>query len=118
MAQFAEQIQAYDTDILYPVLDGSGLEGAWDFTINYNALATVAAGPAQAFAEARAWAGVAPARPTAEPAEPSGSVSFADAIEKQLGLKLERHKRPEPVLVIDHIEEKPTRRMPPCPSLC
>jgi uncharacterized protein (TIGR03435 family) len=23
-------------------------------------------------------------------------------------LKLEAHKRPEPVLVIDHIEEKPT----------
>jgi uncharacterized protein (TIGR03435 family) len=29
-------------------------------------------------------------------------------LEKQLGLKLERHRRPEPVLVIDHIEEKPT----------
>ena len=50
--------------------------------------------------------GAAPV-PSAEPAEPSGSVSFADAIEKQLGLKLEKHKRPEPVLVIDHIDEKP-----------
>jgi len=28
------------------------------------------------------------------------------AIEK-LGLKLEVHKRPEPVLVVDHLEEKP-----------
>jgi uncharacterized protein (TIGR03435 family) len=40
--------------------------------------------------------------------EPSGNVSFIDAIEKQLGLRLETHKRPEPVLVIDHNEEKPT----------
>jgi uncharacterized protein (TIGR03435 family) len=27
---------------------------------------------------------------------------------KQLGLKLEKTKRPVPVLVIDHVEEKPT----------
>jgi uncharacterized protein (TIGR03435 family) len=108
MAQFAEQIQAYDTGILYPVLDGTGLEGAWDFTINYNALATLAAGMVQAAAESRARAGVNPAGPAAEPEEPSGAISFADGIEKQLGLKLEKHKRPEPVLLIDHIEEKPT----------
>ena len=34
--------------------------------------------------------------------------SIFDAIDKQLGLKLEMHKRMIPVLVIDHIEEKPT----------
>ena len=27
---------------------------------------------------------------------------------KQLGVKLEKVRRPSPVLVIDHIEEKPT----------
>jgi uncharacterized protein (TIGR03435 family) len=31
-----------------------------------------------------------------------------DAVSKELGLKLEKQRRPEPVLVIDHIEEKPT----------
>jgi uncharacterized protein (TIGR03435 family) len=36
-----------------------------------------------------------------------GSLSFIDAIKKELRLKLEAHKRREPVLVIDHIEEKP-----------
>ena len=30
-----------------------------------------------------------------------------DALNKQLGLKLEMQKRPLPVLVIDHVEEKP-----------
>jgi len=40
--------------------------------------------------------------------DPSGAVSLTDALNKQLGLKLEAQKRPMPVLVIDHIEEKPT----------
>jgi uncharacterized protein (TIGR03435 family) len=31
-----------------------------------------------------------------------------DAVSKQLGLKLEKQRRPMPVLVIDHIEERPT----------
>jgi uncharacterized protein (TIGR03435 family) len=108
MAQFAEQIQAYDTSILYPVLDETGIEGAWDFTLSYNPLANAAGLLAQAAAEARARAGVDAPAPSAEPSAPSGSVTFADALEKQLGLKLEKHKRPEPVLVIDHMEQKPT----------
>jgi uncharacterized protein (TIGR03435 family) len=99
MAQFAEQIQAYDTDIYYPVLDGTGMEGAWDFTINYDAMA----GPNARFPQLSAGA----ATPDGEASEPTGSVTFAEAIGK-LGLKLEVHKRPESVLVIDHIEEKPT----------
>jgi uncharacterized protein (TIGR03435 family) len=35
-------------------------------------------------------------------------VSFYDAVRKELGLKLVKEKRPEPVLVIDHIDEQPT----------
>jgi uncharacterized protein (TIGR03435 family) len=31
-----------------------------------------------------------------------------DALPKQLGLKLEMQKHPKPVLVIDHVEQKPT----------
>jgi uncharacterized protein (TIGR03435 family) len=34
-------------------------------------------------------------------------LSFAEVIEKQLGLKLKTEKRLMPVLVIDHIEQKP-----------
>ena len=40
--------------------------------------------------------------------DPVGGVSLLEAVEKQLGLKLVEQKRPVPVLVIDHIEEKPT----------
>ncbi|MGD0873335.1 MAG: TIGR03435 family protein [Bryobacteraceae bacterium] len=101
MAQFAEQIPAYDSDIYYPVLDGTGISGAWDFTLNYDAMATLNA-------RFPLFGGGAAANPNGEASDPSGSISFVNAIEKQLGLKLEVHKRPEPVLVIDHIEEKPT----------
>ena len=39
---------------------------------------------------------------------PSGAVTLFEAIEKQLGLKLEAKKRPVAILVIDHAEQKPT----------
>ena len=41
MAQFAEQIEGYDPDIYYPVLDGTGITGAWDFTLDYDAMANL-----------------------------------------------------------------------------
>ncbi len=104
MAQFAEQIQAYDPDMFYPVLDGTQLDGAWDFTINYDAFAKVLA---DLLARTRLLAGRG-ADPNGGVSDPSGAVSFTDVLEKQLGLKLEKQKRPEPVLVIDHIEETPT----------
>jgi uncharacterized protein (TIGR03435 family) len=40
--------------------------------------------------------------------EPTGVLTIFEAVEKQLGLKPELHKRPMPVTVIDHIEHKPT----------
>jgi len=102
MTQFAEQIRGYDPQIFHPVLDGTGIEGAWDFTLNYNLVLPLP--PVLLAARAAATPGGAPA----DAADPGGAISFVQAIERQLGLKLETHKRPEPVLVIDHIEEKPT----------
>jgi uncharacterized protein (TIGR03435 family) len=43
-----------------------------------------------------------------EPAAPTGAISLPDAIARQLGLKLELQKLTVPMLVLDHIEEKPT----------
>jgi uncharacterized protein (TIGR03435 family) len=95
MAQFAEQVRGFSAMLFYPVEDGTNLEGAWDFSVTYSVQASI---------------GIrAPgAGPAAEASEPSGQLSFNEAVEKQLGLKFETHKRPEPVLVIDHIEEKPS----------
>lgn len=44
----------------------------------------------------------------ASAADPNGAVSFYEAVSKELGLKLVKEKRPEPVLVIDHIDDQPT----------
>jgi uncharacterized protein (TIGR03435 family) len=91
MAQFAEQLPLVaPIYIRNPVLDASGIEGAWDFTLSFSPV------PPKM---------VAAASPDA--ADPSMAVSLFDAIERQLGMKLEMHKRALPVLVIDHIEEKP-----------
>jgi len=39
---------------------------------------------------------------------PEGGITLFDALEKQLGLKLEKRNLPMPVAVLDHIEQKPT----------
>lgn len=100
MAQFAEQMQALDSGILYPVHDETGLEGAWDFTLNYDAYSRLYDLPV--FRRAAAAADT-----NGQAAEPSGSISFLDAVQKQLGLRIETRKRPEQVLVIDSMLEDP-----------
>jgi uncharacterized protein (TIGR03435 family) len=105
MAQFADQLLklegTYGEYIKSPVLDATGLTGGYDFVLKFSppsALKTTAPAPAPA-----ATSSDAPAV-----SDPSGAVSLFDAINKQLGLKLEKQRRPVPSLVIDHIEEKPT----------
>jgi len=108
MAQFVEQIptiaQLY---IRNPVIDASGIEGAWDFTLTFNLIPPTmnlgGGGGGRGDAPAPGSATGAPA----DAAEPSTAISFFDAVERQLGLRLEMRKRNLPVLVIDHIEEKP-----------
>jgi uncharacterized protein (TIGR03435 family) len=41
-------------------------------------------------------------------AEPAAGYTLFEAIEKQLGLKLESVKKPQPVYIIEHLEQKPT----------
>jgi uncharacterized protein (TIGR03435 family) len=96
IAQFAEALSWIGSDLSLgsPVLDDTGLNGAWDFTLNFSSAGLLR----------RSGDG----GDVGQIEEPNGAVSIFDAIDKQLGLKLEMHKRPIPVLVIDHIEEKPT----------
>jgi uncharacterized protein (TIGR03435 family) len=81
------------------VYDETGLEGAFDFTLNFSV-----AGMVQGAMRGGRDGGAA----GAEAAEPVNTISLSEAFEKQLGLKLEQVKRPGQVLVIDHIEQKPT----------
>jgi uncharacterized protein (TIGR03435 family) len=103
MAQFADQLQILASNYVhYPVVDGTGLEGAWDFTISFS---PIAAAQLAGLRVANPFGG-GPDGPAAS--DPVGGTSLFDAVEKQLGLKLEMQKRSYPGLVIDHIEEKPT----------
>jgi len=105
MAQLGEELQRMAPGYIHsPVLDSTGLKGSWDFTLSFSSAVLTQAG---------AHIGPPPAAPaatssTVAASDPNGAVSLFDAVSKQLGLKLEKQRRPAPVLVIDYIEEKPT----------
>jgi uncharacterized protein (TIGR03435 family) len=83
-ADLAQQVQtlapAYFGD--KPVVDLTGLKGVYDFQLEWISLADANAGKA-------------------------GS-TMIDAVEKQLGLRLEQRKQAMDTLVIDHCEREPT----------
>ena len=106
MTQFAQQLQIIaPLYFQYPVSDATAIQGAWDFSFTFSRIP-----PSQLASGGGGLrsAGPAPiAAPTADASDPGGAVSLLDAIRKQLGLKLEVRKQPQPVFVIDHIERKP-----------
>ena len=95
MAQFADKLQGMAPGYIHhPVVDLTGLDGSWDFTLNFsNPLQLMAAGGRGG------EAGQAP--------DPNGAISVFEALDRELGLKLEQQKHPMPVVVIDHVEQKP-----------
>jgi uncharacterized protein (TIGR03435 family) len=98
MSQFARQFQSTASGYFKsPVLDATHLEGAYDFVLRFNSLRDV-----------QARATPPPSADAAVASDPGGAISLFDAVDKQLGLKLEKQKRPTPMLVIDHVEQKPT----------
>ena len=85
MAQVAEDLRSIAYDYLWrkPVVDATSISGTWDFVLSYTPVVGLGG---------------------------HGSLSLFDALPKELGLKLEQHKRLLPVLVIDHIEKQPMDR--------
>jgi bla regulator protein BlaR1 len=69
-----------------PVVDGTGLTGTFDFSINW-----VSGSPSSASSA------------TAAPLDNSGP-TFEEALREQLGLKLKSVRAPVRTLVIDHVE--------------
>ncbi|MGD0796388.1 MAG: TIGR03435 family protein [Acidobacteriaceae bacterium] len=103
IAQFAAELQTHALDyIKTPVLDATHLDGNYDFTLSFST-SRAARGVVPAPAAADAPPGGAPAD-----SDPTGAISLPDALSKQLGLKLALETRPVPMLVIDHLEDKPT----------
>jgi uncharacterized protein (TIGR03435 family) len=100
MVQFADQLPRIGGSyVRTDVLDKTGLTGAYDFTLSFSPPGILQNG----------LPGQGPGQPGASGAsDPNGALSLPEAISKQLGLKLELEKRPTSVLVIDHVEQKPT----------
>jgi uncharacterized protein (TIGR03435 family) len=70
------------------VVDQTDLSGAWDFTLHYS-----------------------PKVPAGIPTV-GENISVFDAVERQLGLKLELTTVPMPVIVVDRVSQKPTENSP------
>jgi uncharacterized protein (TIGR03435 family) len=79
-----------------PAVDKTGLQGGYDFTLNFSPLEQVQGARPELGA---ATAGVA--------LDPTGALSLMDAVRRQLGIRLQETRRPVPVLVIDSISEVP-----------
>jgi uncharacterized protein (TIGR03435 family) len=79
----------------HPVIDTTGLQGGWNFTFMWTPRGALENRPGDA---APGGAGAA--------SDPGGISAF-EAVEKQLGLKVEKGTHSLPVIVIDHAEEKP-----------
>jgi uncharacterized protein (TIGR03435 family) len=98
MADLAQNLQQMaNAYIDHPIVDSTGLSGGWDFLIGWTPKAMMQ--PPTPISPQGAGA-------TVEAAVPDGITVF-DAVERELGLKLVKQKRSMPIIVVDHVDEKP-----------
>ncbi len=100
MAQFAERLQNLTPELAWAVADATGIEGGWDLTLTFTRSPMVAMRTGGPGPDPGPGGSAVPSA-----AEPAGGETIFEAIEKQLGLKLEKKKRAEPVIVIDTFEK-------------
>lgn len=87
MSQFAEQVPRLSRgQIRTDVLDATGIAGAYDFTLSFSG----------------------PEVSRAQTTDPAGALILADALERQLGLRLEKRNIPMPVVVLEHVDATPS----------
>jgi uncharacterized protein (TIGR03435 family) len=97
MAQLAEKLRGQAPAYVdRAVVDLTGLKGSYDFSFAWTTKGQLATGGTN-------QSGAAPVA-----ADPTGDVTLYEAIDRDLGLKLELQKYPMPVVVIDHLERTPT----------
>lgn len=77
----------------HPVVDETGIEGGWNFFLGWTPRAMLQQ--------------VTNANPSEGTPTESTGISFFEALDRELGLKLVKQTRMYPVIVVDHIEPKP-----------
>jgi uncharacterized protein (TIGR03435 family) len=102
MAQLAERLRGAAPAYLdHPVVDLTGLKGAYGFALGWTPKARTAGTPGLGGDLGQPASGPLPA------SDPAGGLTPFEAVDKQLGLKLSLGKHPMPVVVIDRVERTP-----------
>ena len=107
MSELAERMQGFSLGFFEaPVTDETKLEGRWNFTLSFtpDSLARALAGARGAGPAAPPGAGGAPGL---DAPDPTGALTIVQAVDRQLGLKLDRRPGKGKVLVIDSMDEEP-----------
>jgi uncharacterized protein (TIGR03435 family) len=99
MADLAEDLQSMAGAYMdHPVVDATGLEGGWDFVMGWT--------PNAQLQSTRRPDADQQSNQAVQAADPNGITAF-EAVERELGLRLVKQKRTIPVIVVDHVAEKP-----------
>jgi uncharacterized protein (TIGR03435 family) len=99
MTELAQTLQqGANAYIDHPIVDATGLQGGWNFLVGWT--------PKAALQNQQPQSPDPTAGPLGNAADPNG-ISVFEAVEKELGLKLVKQKRSIPVIVVDHVSEKP-----------
>jgi len=107
MAAFAEQLRGMNVAQAYvgrnPTADQTGLKGAWDFDFKYTPPKPATPNNNQTLTTANGSVQITTA---------GDYISLFDAMEKQLGLKLDPVTLPIPVFIVDGVNRKPSANSP------
>jgi len=97
MGELAENLQRMaNAYIDHPIVDATGLQGGWNFLVGWTPKGAL-----------QTPTGASPAAGVMAAAADPGGISVFEAVEKELGLKLVKQTRSVPVIVVDHVNEKP-----------
>ena len=100
MAELAQNLQRMAGPYIdHPIVDATGLQGGWNFLIGWTPKNMLQ--QPQPASNPNPESGVLPAAPD------PGGLSVFEAIERELGLKLVKQTRSIPVIVVDHVNDKP-----------
>jgi uncharacterized protein (TIGR03435 family) len=99
MDDFAKDMEMANGYIDHPVVNATGLAGGWDFLLGWT--------PTSQLHTPKIPDPSQPAGPSTVEATAPLDISVFEAVQKELGLKLVKEKRSIPVIVVDHVDEKP-----------